>query len=124
MSAARKVCLSIALVLAGAACAGKIVDYPEEKPLTTDELKEALTGNDFRLKNAAREQLESLAPAPRLALLKELLANDDSATRLLAVTELAKLPADVHTPLLEPLARDDPDEEVRQFAGMVLEGEE
>jgi len=115
------VCL-LALLLVN--CAGNIVELPEEKELTGEELKRALTGDDFRRKNAARRQLSKLPPAELVELLKELLKVDDAPTRLMAVAELLKLPEETHRPILEELARTDPDAEIRGFAAAAIGEEE
>jgi len=101
-------------------CAGAIVELPEEKKLDNAELKAALTGDDFRQKTAARKQIETLPPAERLELLQELVQSTGAPTRLLAVSELAKLPPDVHKPVLEKVHKEDADPEVREFAGAVI----
>jgi HEAT repeat protein len=101
-------------------CPGQIVEYPEKGELTKNELKAALTGDDFRKKNAAREQIETLTPAERVELLSDLLKEGDAPTRMLAISELMKLPEASYKPLLEGVAASDPDPEVREMAGMAL----
>jgi len=114
----------LALALLLLACGpGRIAEYPQEQPMNADEIRAALAGTDFRLKNAAREQLTKLTPEEQVALFTQLLKSEDSPTRLLAVVELSRLPAEVHTPLLKEVAANDPDEEVREFAAAAL-GEE
>lgn len=102
-------------------CPGQIVEYPEQTELSKDGIKKALTGDDFRKKTAAREQIEKLDAAERVELLKELLAEGDAPTRMIAIAELMKLPEDVWRPLLTDVAANDPDDEVRELAGMVVE---
>ena len=72
-------------------CAGYIVDFPEKQQLTEEEIVADLTGDDFRRKNSAREQLGKLAKEKRIDIMKRLLESEDTATRLLAVSELAKV---------------------------------
>ncbi len=110
------------LMLAG--CPGQIVEYPEQIALTKEGIKEALTGDDFRKKTAAREQIEKLSAADRLELLKELLAEGDAPTRMIAIFELMKLPEETWRPLLADVAANDPDPEVKELAGMMVEVEE
>lgn len=115
----------IALVgLSMVACPGRIVEYPEQTELSKQDLKKALTGDDFRKKTAAREQIGKLSAAEQVDLLKELLAEGDAPTRMLAISELMKLPEETWRPLLTDVAASDPDEEVRELAGMAIEVEE
>lgn len=104
--------------------AGAIAEYPEDRQLTVEQIKEALLGDDFRQKNHARGQLEKLKPAERLSLLKEILAEGDPPTRMLAVSELSELPPEIHTPILGKVAKDDPDPEIRELAFMVISPDE
>jgi len=106
------------------ACPGRIVEYPEQTELTKQDIKKALAGDDFRKKTAAREQIEKLSAAERVELLKELLAEGDAPTRMIAVVELMKLPEETWRPLLTEVAANDPDEEVRELAGMAVEVED
>lgn len=105
-------------------CAGNIVEYPEKKEYDREDLVEALRGENFQQKNAAREQLKKIEPAKRLAILEVLLKEPDSSTRMLAVSELSELPLDSVKHILGKVAKDDPDEEVREFAFMVLTPDE
>jgi hypothetical protein len=113
---------ALALMLVG--CPGQIVEYPEQAELSKDGIKKALTGDDFRKKTAAREQIEKLSAADRVDLLKELLAEGDAPTRMIAISELMKLPEDTWRPLLTAVAESDPDPEVKELAGMAVEVEE
>lgn len=110
----------IAVLFSLCACAGAIVELPEEKQLDKEGIKKALTGDDFRQKTAARKQIEKLAPAERLELLADLLKAGDAPTRLLAVAELMKLPVEVHKPVLEEVYKNDADAEIREFAGAAI----
>ena len=112
------------LLLAVGFGAGAIAEYPEDRQLTTEQIKEALLGDDFRQKNHARGQLEKLKPAERLSLLKGLLAEGDPPTRMLAVSELSELPPKTYTPILGKVAKDDPDPEIRELAFMVISPDE
>jgi HEAT repeat protein len=105
-------------------CPGRIVEYPDKQELSKEQLKAALTGTDFRQKNAAREQMGKLTPAEQLELLQELLADGDAPTRMLAISELLKFPPETYQPLLADVAANDPDEEVRELAAMAIEEEE
>lgn len=117
--------IAAALCLAIVSCRpGEIVEFPEDKQLTVEEIKVALKGSDFRQKNAARKQLEKLVPAERVSLLEALLKEGDSPTRLMAVAELMNLPEETYKPILRKVAADDPDEEIREFASVALDEEE
>lgn len=115
--------LALYVLRFGLGCAGTIVEDPQDRLTRPEEIKAALKGDDFRLKNQARQQLGTLAPADQVSVLEELLAEGDAPTRLLAVAELASLPAGTYAPILRPVAQRDPDPEVREFAAAVL-GEE
>ncbi|MFH1533074.1 MAG: HEAT repeat domain-containing protein [Pseudomonadota bacterium] len=114
-----------ALLLAAASlhCAGDIVEQEQDRVLTSDALRTALTSEDFRAKNRARKQIDTLAPPERLALLVEVASLPDPAARTLAVVELAKM-GDAARPTLERLAADDPDPDIRELAAMYLEGDD
>ena len=114
----------LVLVLALGCGAGAIAEYPEDRQLTAEQIKEALLGDDFRQKNHARGQLEKLKPAERLSLLKDLLAEGDAPTRMLAVAELSELPSETYTPILGKVAKDDPDPEIRELAFMIISPDE
>mgnify|MGYP002640435606 CR=1 FL=1 len=103
------------------ACPGRIVEYPEHNELSKQGIKAALTGDDFRKKTAAREQIGKLSAAEQVELLKELLAEGDAPTRMIAIAELMKLPEDTWRPLLTDVAANDADDEVRELAGMAVE---
>lgn len=102
-------------------CVGNIVDTEQRREMTPQEIKKTLAGDDFRQKNKAREQLNKLPPAERVTVLKELLAEGDSPTRLLALSEVMKLPESTAKPIIEDVAKNDPDEEIREFAETALE---
>jgi hypothetical protein len=102
-------------------CAGTIVEEPRAALGTPEQIKAALTGDDFRLKNQAREQLGSLPPADQMSLLAELIAEGDAPTRMLAVAELARLPGEASARILADVAASDPDPEVREFASLALQ---
>jgi HEAT repeat protein len=117
-------CCALVLVAAtGLRCAGDIVEHEGDRIYTPDELRIALTSADFRAKNKARAQLDTLPPPQRLALLTRVATSEDPATRILAVVELAKLGEPAHSELAR-LAAGDPDPDVRELAGMLLEGDE
>ena len=114
--------LVLLLAAVGLGCAGDIVEQERERVFTPDELRVALTSADFRVKNRARAQLGTLAPAERLTLLVEVASSPDPAARILAVVELAKL-GETARPDLKRLAAGDPDPDVRELAAMLLEGD-
>ena len=101
-------------------CAGDIVEQEGTQVFTPAELRAALTSADFRAKNRARAQLDTLAPPERRALLLEVASSPDPAARTLAVVELAKL-GDSAREDLEGIAAGDPDPDVRELAEMLLE---
>jgi hypothetical protein len=111
------------LLLAMGCSAGDIVVYSTDNPLTEEELQAALLSDDFNEKNRARGQLDSLVPEKRLELLKKVYESDDSATRTMAVVEIAKLPVELSKPTLEKIAKEDADEDIRDLAAMYLEGD-
>lgn len=111
---------ALLVVAACHGCAGDIVEQERAQVYTPEALRAALTSTDFRAKNRARAQLETLPPEARLALLVEIAASPDPATRTLAVVELGKL-GEAARPTLERLAAGDPDLDVRELAGMLLD---
>ncbi len=111
------------LAAVGLRCAGDIVEQEQEQIFTPDELRGALTSEDFRAKNRARKQLDTLAPSERLTLLVKVAESPDPAARTLAVVELAKA-GDAARSALERLAAGDPDPDVRELAEMFLEGDD
>ena len=119
-------CLQAALLIllagVGLRCAGDIVEQERDRLFTPDELREALTSDDFRAKNRARGQLDTLSSQDRLNLLAQVAKSPDPATRTLAVVELAKL-GEAANPALEQLAKGDPDPDIRELAEMMLEGD-
>ncbi|GEM_PF-4702443 len=112
--------LGLGLLLALAGCAGAIAELPVSGPLTPEQIVAAFKGSDFRVKNNAREELQKLPEASRLEIVVPLLASVDAQTRLLLVSELASMSPETTTALLKRLAAEDPDPEVREFAGMVV----
>jgi hypothetical protein len=111
----------VAVALLGlCGCAGDIVIPPSDTFEGKDQVREALKGSDFRRKTAARQELQKMEPAERLEILDELLAEPDAGTRLIAVSELSKLPPESVKERLEKLAAEDPDEDVKMMAAMAL----
>jgi HEAT repeat protein len=123
MSRSTVIVPALLLLVAGLGCAGDIVEHERAPAYTPEALHAALTAGDFRAKNRARAQLEALPPQERLALLLEVSASPDPATRILAVVELGKV-GESGRPALEALAAGDPDADVRELAGMLLEGDD
>lgn len=115
--------LPVLVVVFASSCAGTIVDSPDVKLEGPAAIKAALKGDDFRKKNQAREQLATLDPADRVAVLQDILKEGDPQTRLLAVAELLNLAPEVYTPILADVAANDPDPEIREFAAAAIEPE-
>lgn len=110
----------VCVVLLAMGCPGAIVDYPEQREMEQEEILNALRGDDFREKNAARKQLGTLSPDVQMDVLERLLQELDAPTRMIAVSELAARPSDQSTALLRQVADSDPDDEVRELALLAL----
>jgi len=103
----------------GAEVAG---DY-EVESLTPEGVRQGLRSSDLKTRLDAVAQLEKLDPPARQAALLEALEAPVAPARLTAVTELAKgfaSEADVVARLLS-VAKEDPDDDVREAAFSALE---
>ena len=111
----------VSLLVFGGCAAGEIAVFPEKKEMKAEEIVADLTGDDFRKKNAAREQLDKLSVEQRISVLEKLLADKGTPTRLLAVSELGKLKEHAAAKaLLEKTAASDPSATVKSVAAMAL----
>lgn len=105
-------------------CAGAIVVPEENRELTPEEIRSALLSDDFRIKNKAREQLGKLPVDAQFNLLTDVLSAGDSATRTLAIVELAKMGTPASLAEVERVSKEDADADVREMAQMLLEGDD
>lgn len=103
------------------ACAGAIVELPVEGPLDKEQIKAALQGDDFRVKAHARDELHKMPEPDRIPILQEVLKTADAQTRLLIVSELSSISLGLSEPILQDMAANDQDPEIREYAAMTLE---
>ncbi len=109
----------------GAACDLSVTEKkqrPFDRPLTSAEIVAQLRSANFREKLEARRELGRLDPETRLRVLRRLLADEEVASRLLAVQELTNVPGAEARALLQQTASGDADATVREQAQQALAG--
>lgn len=89
----------------------------KERDLQAKEIRAMLTSGDFMKQREASRQIEKLEPEERLRILTTLSKDADAPVRLIAVKNLHKIDDPRAKETLAKLAKDDPDETVRELAG-------
>lgn len=106
-----------ALTLAGCGIDYTVTDTPEERDLTTDEIRTQLQGGSFRDKLEARKQIGKLPREQRIKVLEELTNDPDVSTRTIAIQELGKmLPDTGAAEVLARVAAEDPAPDLKALA--------
>ncbi len=113
--------LAVAAVGAWVAMGGCATDPTVAKPhekrdLKAEEIRAMLTTGDFKQKLEAQQQIDKLEPEERMSVLATLSTDADAAVRLIAVKKLKKSDDPRAKDILAKLAKNDPDETVRDLA--------
>jgi len=107
-----------AWVAAGGCSTDPTVAQPHlKRDLKAEEIRSMLTTGDFKQKLEAQKQIDKLEPEERLRIVLALAKDADAAVRLIAVKKLRAIDDPRAKAELARLAKDDPDETVRELAG-------
>ena len=106
-----------AWVAAGGCSTDPTVAQPHlKRDLKAEEIRTMLTSGNFKQKLEAKDQIDKLEPEERMRVLTALSTDSDAAVRLIAVQKLKKSDDPRAKDILAKLAKDDPDDTVRDLA--------
>ncbi|MBI2930832.1 MAG: HEAT repeat domain-containing protein [Planctomycetes bacterium] len=109
---------AVAWVAIGGCSIDPTVAQPyKERDLKAEEIRTMLTGGDFKQKMEAQKQIDKLEPEEKLGLLVTLSNDSDPAVRLIAIKKLRPIEDARAKERLAQMAKEDPNEMVRQQAG-------
>jgi HEAT repeat protein len=104
-------------LMGGCAVDTQITEPHRERDLKLEEIRAMLKSGDFTKKLEASKQIDKLPAEEKLRTLLELSADAEPATRILSVRKLKAIDEPRAKAALARLAKEDPDDTVRELAG-------